>query len=109
MGSLEPVAFAADDDEPFLGYHLAQTRGFSEATAARIDQDVEDLLRERHETVRALLQDHLPALDELAETLLQEETVGREQLSRVLGRGMQEHSQTAALTSPVSHPSRSEG
>jgi cell division protease FtsH len=109
MGSLEPVAFDVDQDEPFLGYHLAQARSFSEATAARIDRNVEDLLRERHETVRALLQDHLQALDELAETLLQEETISREQLSRVLGRRNQALPATAPLPGPVSDPSRSNG
>jgi cell division protease FtsH len=38
MGSLGPVAFQADDQQPFLGYQLTQGRDDSDATASRIDQ-----------------------------------------------------------------------
>jgi ATP-dependent Zn protease len=36
--SLGPVALQADEDQPLLGYQLAQRRDYREATAARIDQ-----------------------------------------------------------------------
>ena len=55
MGSLGPVAFQTDEEQPFLGYQLAQGRDYSDATAARIDQEVEHLIAERHEVVRQLL------------------------------------------------------
>jgi hypothetical protein len=32
------VALQADEDQPLLGYQLAQRRDYREATAARIDQ-----------------------------------------------------------------------
>jgi cell division protease FtsH len=55
MGSLGPVAYQADEQQPFLGYELTQGRDFSKMTAARVDQDIQQLLQERHETAR-----HLP-------------------------------------------------
>ena len=33
-----PVAFSADEKQPFLGYEIAQGRDYSEATAARVDE-----------------------------------------------------------------------
>jgi cell division protease FtsH len=85
MGNLGPVAFSADEEQPFLGYKFAQERDFSEATAALIDQDVQRLLDERHEAVRRLLMRARGQLDLLAETLLKEETMGQEELIRILG------------------------
>jgi cell division protease FtsH len=85
MGSMGPVAFISEDEQPFLGYRLSQGRDFSEATASRIDQEVEHLLAEREAVVRQLLTDARPRLNTLAETLLNEETIGGEELGRILG------------------------
>jgi cell division protease FtsH len=85
MGSLDSMAFQADEEQPFLGYDLARGRDYSEATAARIDQDVQRLLEERHEAVRRLLTDARERLDLLVRTLLQEETIDQDELGRILG------------------------
>jgi cell division protease FtsH len=85
MGDLGLVAFQADEEHPFLGYELAQGRDYSEATAARIDQEVQCVLAERHEYVQRLLTEAREALGHLAQTLLREETVNREALARILG------------------------
>jgi cell division protease FtsH len=85
MGSLGLIAFQADAEHPFLGYELAQGRDYSEATAARIDQDVQRLLSERQEVVRQLLTDAREQLDRLALALLAEETINEEELVRILG------------------------
>jgi cell division protease FtsH len=85
MGSLGPVAFDAQEEQPFLGYQLSHGRDYSEATAARIDQEVERLLSDRQTVVSRLLSESRERLDRLATTLLKEETVGEEQLSSILG------------------------
>ena len=85
MGTLGPVAFDAQDEHPFLGYHIGQARDYSEATAARVDREVERLLAERQSTVLRLLSSARDRLDALVEALLREETLGEEQLARILG------------------------
>ena len=85
MGDLGPVVFDADEEQPFLGYRLAQHKDYSEATAARIDQAVERILSERQKIVRRLLTDSRPRLDQLAAALLHDETVDQEALTRLLG------------------------
>jgi cell division protease FtsH len=85
MGTLGPVAFDADDEQPFLGYRMGQGRDYSEATAARVDREVETLLAERQSIVLRLLTSARDRLDALVETLLKEETLGDEQLTRILG------------------------
>ena len=85
MGTLGPVAFDTQEEQPFLGYHMGQSRDYSEATAARVDREVEALLAERQSTVLRLLTSAREKLDALVETLLKEETIGEEQLTRILG------------------------
>ena len=85
MGSLGPVAFQADEEYPFLGYEISQGRDYSEATAARIDQDVQQLLTGRHEAVRGLLAGTREQLDQLAQRLLKEESIDQEVLAQILG------------------------
>jgi cell division protease FtsH len=85
MGSLGPVAFQADDEQPFLGYQLAQGRDYSDATAARIDQEMEHLIAERQEVAHQLLSAARLKLDALAAALLTDETIGEDALIRILG------------------------
>jgi cell division protease FtsH len=85
MGTLGLVAFKSEDHQPFLGYDLSQGREYSEATAAKIDQEVQRLLEERHKAVHQLLTREREKLDYLVETLLHEETIGQNLLTEILG------------------------
>ena len=72
------LLFASDSAEnPFLGREMAGPRDHSEATAARLDEAVRDLLTERMQTAIQLLTEHRPALDRLAIALLKHETLDR--------------------------------
>ncbi len=85
MGSLGPMAFSTDEQQPFLGYELTQGREYSEELAARIDEDVQKLLNDRYEFARQLLESARHQLDLLVKALLQEEIVLQEDLVRILG------------------------
>jgi len=85
MGELGPVAFKADEEQPFLGYSLTQGKDYSEATAARIDAEVRKLLEERHEEVKALLGSRRAELDSLAAALLRSESLSETELAALLG------------------------
>jgi cell division protease FtsH len=91
MGKLGLVAFKTDDHQPFLGYDLSQGREYSEATAAKIDQEVQRLLEERHKSVNELLTSAREKLDRLVKALLQEETVHQRMLAEILGPRPQQH------------------
>jgi cell division protease FtsH len=85
MGSLGPVAYQTDEQQPFLGYELTQGRDFSETTARQVDRDIQQRLQERHETARQLLTGARDKLDNLVKALLQEETIDQAGLARILG------------------------
>ncbi|MGH7929368.1 MAG: ATP-dependent zinc metalloprotease FtsH, partial [Candidatus Binatia bacterium] len=84
MGNLGLVAFKTENQQPFLGYDLSQGREYSEATAAKIDQEVQRLLEQRHKVVYELLTGEREKLDLLVDTLLKEETVDQAMLSEIL-------------------------
>ncbi|MGA2393492.1 MAG: ATP-dependent zinc metalloprotease FtsH [Candidatus Lustribacter sp.] len=86
MGELGAVAFANDEEQPFLGYELTQgARDYGEATAARIDRSVTDLLAAAETQATTILCDERVRLDALAAALLKEETVDTSALAQILG------------------------
>ncbi|MFZ0888126.1 MAG: ATP-dependent zinc metalloprotease FtsH [Candidatus Binataceae bacterium] len=85
MGNLGLVVYQTDEQQPFLGYELARGHDYSEATAARIDREIQEMLEQVHQQVRHLLTDARARLDEVVETLLQHETVSHDDLQRILG------------------------
>lgn len=85
MGSLGSMAFVTDEQQPFLGYELTQGREYSEAMAAKIDDDVQKLLSERYGFTRHLLESACEPLERLVNELLKEEIVQQEDLERILG------------------------
>ncbi|HEY9085844.1 MAG TPA: ATP-dependent zinc metalloprotease FtsH [Candidatus Tyrphobacter sp.] len=104
MGEIGLLAFKTDEQQPFLGYEMAQGRDYSEATAARIDADVARLLDEAHDLVRRSLTEARDRLDALAQALLREETIGSDELQHILGPPVQRKPEiaTAAHAFPAS-------
>jgi cell division protease FtsH len=103
MGKLGLIAFKSDEQNPFLGYELSQRPDYSEATAAEIDVEVRSLLEQAHEEVRRLLMTARQSLDRLAAALLRDETVGADQLERILGPRAQPAAEEngSAIAAPV--------
>ncbi|MGB7874703.1 MAG: ATP-dependent zinc metalloprotease FtsH [Anaerolineales bacterium] len=90
MGDLGLMALASDEEQPFLGYELSQGHNYSEETKARIDEYIQQLLNDRHEKVRELLTQARDKLEVLVETLLRDETVSQDELSKILGERVYE-------------------
>jgi len=80
------VAYELDNANPFLsqpslGEH---NRPYAEATAQRVDAEVERLLEQAHVLARTVLTEHRDALERLAQALLREEVLEREQVLSIL-------------------------
>jgi cell division protease FtsH len=101
MGSLGAIAFQTDDQQPFLGYELTQGRDYSESTATLVDQDIQRLLDERHDYARRLLSEHRQQLDRLANTLLHEETIDQNTMTRILGERTEPEEETVRSEAPA--------
>jgi cell division protease FtsH len=82
---LGPVAFRDGEEHPFLGKEMAEPRQFSEHTARVIDEEVVRILRQASDRARAMLMEHRPALDTLAQALEREETLDECEIEKLLG------------------------
>jgi cell division protease FtsH len=83
---LGPVALGRAQGGMFLGRDIAAERDFSEDTAATIDSEVSDLVDIAYHRATKVLNDNRSVLDELAEMLVESETVDSQELQDLLIR-----------------------
>jgi cell division protease FtsH len=88
-----PVTFRQGEPHPFLGREMAEQRDFSEETARLIDEEVRRIIQEMEEKARELLESNRDKLDALAEGLLENETLSREEIDEILGSQKEEAEQ----------------
>mgnify|MGYP006277388473 CR=1 FL=1 len=81
---LGPTAFQRGEPHPFLGREMAEQKDFSEHTARVIDEEIQRITREMEDRATNLLQEHRDQLDRLAEALLENETLVREEIDELL-------------------------
>jgi cell division protease FtsH len=83
---LGPVALGRSQGGMFLGRDIAAERDFSEDTAATIDEEVSDLVALAYKRATKVLVDNRSVLDELADMLVDQETVDAEEFQELLIR-----------------------
>ena len=69
---------------PYLGADTSLS--CSPQTAARIDEEVNDMIRSAHEKAIAILKDNMEKLHELAHYLIEKETITGEEFMEILGQ-----------------------
>lgn len=85
MGDLGPIAFRANEEQPFLGYEIAQGRDYGEGIASRIDDNVLKFLDEAQTSARKTLLEFRASLERVANELLKSETIVDTDLEKILG------------------------
>ncbi len=103
---LGPLAFGKKEEAIFLGREFAQHQDYSERTAAEIDHEVRDIVMRNYERAKELLQNHLTELHNLAEALLERETLSGEEINQVI-RGEKLAPVKPSATVVGSRPTRS--
>jgi cell division protease FtsH len=78
-----PMAVGDTEHQVFLGRELGHRQVVSENVAERVDTEVKRLLDEAYVTAMETLQANRPLLDALADTLLERETLDREDIERL--------------------------
>ena len=72
---LGPVVYGGDPGETFLGRDLGQGKGYSEAIASEIDNEIRDIVDEAYETARRILTEHMAELHKVAGVLIEREKI----------------------------------
>jgi cell division protease FtsH len=81
---LGPVALGRQNGNVFLGRDIASDRDFSDETAAAIDEEVRNLVDRAYRRAKEVLTNNRYILDELAEMLVEKETVEADELQELL-------------------------
>jgi cell division protease FtsH len=72
---LGPLCYGQKDGEVFLGREFTRTINYSEATAQKIDEEIQRLVQTGYDTAERILREHREGLDRVAQGLLAYETL----------------------------------
>ncbi len=86
MSDLGPILFGSghSDTEVFLGRDFSQNRDFSEAIAAKIDEQIEKIIGEAYNEAKRLLSENIDKLHFIAKYLVKNEIMNGEQFRRIM-------------------------
>ena len=73
------VHYGDDEEEVFIGRDLAHAKGFSDATAKAIDDEVKNIIDECYEKAVKILKDNEQILHKCANLLIENERIGRDE------------------------------
>ena len=82
--TLGPVFYAEGQGDVYLGRDLMQHHARSERTSSLIDREVRQIIASCHQKAKTLLLDHKRLLEQLAEKLIEYETVDGDDLRRMV-------------------------
>jgi cell division protease FtsH len=83
---LGPITYGHRDGQPFVGRDATAQVAYSEQVAARIDEEIRALVDEAHDEALEILVANRHVLEELADALIEHETVEKEQLEALLAK-----------------------
>jgi cell division protease FtsH len=81
---LGPISYAKGEEQVFLGREISQHRDYSEATAQKIDEEINKLVKNSYKRAKTVLNENLDILHKLAEVLLEKETVMGKELDELI-------------------------
>ena len=87
MSDLGPIQFEHQESSVFLGRDYNKSRNFSSQVAFEIDQAQRKIINECYERTQKILKDNRDLLDLIANTLLEHETITKEQIDYLVKNG----------------------
>jgi cell division protease FtsH len=84
MSELGPLSYGKKEEQIFLGREIAQHRDYSEETAIRIDEQVKKLVQGGYNTAAGVIEQHMEALTNIAETLLVREILDGNEVRQII-------------------------
>ena len=82
-----PVVYSDDNNEVFLGKDYGHVNNYSEATSAKIDAQIEKLMRNAYAQTEEILKAHYDKLELVAETLIKNEKISGDEFKQLMENG----------------------
>ncbi len=87
MSDLGPIQFERQESSVFLGRDYNKTQNFSHEVAKQIDEEVRKIITKQFEIAKKTINENLDLLKLIAETLLEYETITKEQIDYLVEHG----------------------
>lgn len=84
---LGPVVYSDDNNEVFLGKDYGHVNNYSEATSAKIDAQIEKMMRNAYAQTEEILKTHYDKLELVAETLIKNEKISGDEFKQLMVNG----------------------
>ena len=81
---LGPLSYSQDKEHIFLGREIAQHRDYSEETAQKIDEEMDNLIDRNYNRARKILNENIAILHKLVELLREKETITGKELDDLI-------------------------
>ena len=87
MSSLGPMMLEEPSENTFLGRDYTKNRNISDTVAHEIDEEMRKIINERYEVTKKIINENKKLLELIANTLLEEETITKEQIDYLVEHG----------------------
>ena len=87
MSSLGPMTLEETSENTFLGRDYNKNKNFSDIVAHEIDEEMRSIISECYQKSKKILKENQKLLKLIAETLLEEETITKEQIDSLVEHG----------------------
>ena len=84
---LGPVVYSDDNNEVFLGKDYGHVNNYSEAKSAKIDAQIEKMMRNAYAQTEEILKTHYDKLELVAETLIKNEKISGDEFKQLMENG----------------------
>ena len=84
---LGPVVYSDDNNEVFLGKDYGHVNNYREATSAKIDAQIEKMMRNAYAQTEEILKTHYDKLELVAETLIKNEKISGDEFKQLMVNG----------------------
>ena len=81
---LGPLAFGSGEEMIFLGREISTEKNYSDKTATTIDEEISSFIKHAFELAQKIIRTNKKALDKIAQTLLEKETLEQEEFYNIL-------------------------
>ena len=103
-----PILYGSENDEVFLGRDFATHRDYSEQIAARIDDEIKNIIDEAYAKAEQILSEHAEEVRITAELLLEKEHLTGKEFAAIFEPKAEESAEEPVAEAPVEEPAAAE-
>nr|WCH56196.1 cell division protein FTSH [Calliblepharis sp.] len=84
MSSIGPLSLENEESNPFLGRDMGSSSEYSDEVAIKIDQQIQNIVKECHQNTLKIIQENRVVIDRLVDLLIEKETIDGEEFRQII-------------------------